>query len=221
MANESTRLVMRGLLAGVFTGVLLLTGCASAGGGSGDTGFSAPETSFANQQSFGTSDFAQIPSTAPPADPWPRDLSISNAAVLVYQPQINSWNGNQIDFRAALAIKPSGAQEETFGVVFASARTQVDKVTRTVVFENLRITKSDFPTPAGFACRIGDQTIAGSRHQSSTTDHRQLLAGDPGAHRWRAGAQTRRRLRPATTRYQYAGADPHRWHRCRLLPPCL
>ena len=84
--------------------------------------------------------------SALPADPWPRDLSISSAAVLVYQPQVNKWDGNQIDFRAALAIKPTGAKEETFGVVFATARTQVDKVARTVVFENLKITKSDFPT---------------------------------------------------------------------------
>src|SRR5271166_561970 len=89
---------------------------------------------------------AQAPSMAPAADPWPRDLSISNAAVLVYQPQVNKWEGNQIDFRTALAIKPTGAKEETFGVVFATARTQVDKVARTVVFENLKITKSNFPT---------------------------------------------------------------------------
>ena len=81
-----------------------------------------------------------------PADPWPRDVSIQNAAVLMYQPQINTWVGNQIDFRAALALKPSGAQQETFGVVFATARTQVDKAARTVVFENLQITKIDFPT---------------------------------------------------------------------------
>src|SRR5437762_2255356 len=86
------------------------------------------------------------PASALPADPWPRDLSLSNAAVLVYQPQVNKWDGNQIDFRAAVAIKPSGAQNETFGVVFATARTQVDKVARTVVFENLKIAKSDFPT---------------------------------------------------------------------------
>src|SRR5437763_2511116 len=91
---------------------------------------------------------AQSPATAPaiPADPWPRDLSISNAALLVYQPQVNKWDGNQIDFRAALAIKPTSAKDETFGVVFATARTQVDKVARTVVFENLKVTKSDFPT---------------------------------------------------------------------------
>ncbi|MFO1398111.1 MAG: hypothetical protein U1F48_13700 [Burkholderiales bacterium] len=81
-----------------------------------------------------------------PADPWPRDISISNAAVLIYQPQVNKWEGNQIDFRAALAIKPTGAKDETFGVIFATARTQIDKVDRMVVFENLKITKSDFPT---------------------------------------------------------------------------
>ena len=66
--------------------------------------------------------------------------------MLVYQPQINKWEANRIDFRSALAIKPTGAKEETFGVIFANARTQVDKVARTVVFEDLKITKTDFPT---------------------------------------------------------------------------
>ena len=81
-----------------------------------------------------------------PADPWPRVVDLSSGQVLVYQPQVNTWTDNQIAFRSALAIKPTGAKEEAFGVIFATARTQVDKVARTVVFENLKITKSDFPT---------------------------------------------------------------------------
>ena len=81
-----------------------------------------------------------------PADPWPRVVDLSNGQVLVYQPQVNKWDGNQIDFRAALAIKVTGAKDETFGVIFATARTQVDKVARTVVFEDMNITKVDFPT---------------------------------------------------------------------------
>ena len=84
--------------------------------------------------------------SAIPADPWPRVIDLANGQVLVYQPQINSWIGNQLDFRAALALKPEGAKEETFGVVFASARTQVDKIARTVVYENMKISKLDFPT---------------------------------------------------------------------------
>src|SRR5436190_4223720 len=92
--------------------------------------------------------FAQAPasSAAMPADPWPRDISLSSAALLVYQPQVDKWEGNRIAFRAAVAIKPTGEKQETFGVVLATARTQVDKVARTVVFEDLHVTKSDFPT---------------------------------------------------------------------------
>src|SRR5271168_3257921 len=67
----------------------------------------------------------------PPPDPWPRVVDLANARVLVYQPQINKWTDNQLSFRAALAIKPTNAKAETFGVIFASARTQVDKVMRT------------------------------------------------------------------------------------------
>jgi hypothetical protein len=89
---------------------------------------------------------ASASAPAIPPDPWPRKLDLANASVLVYQPQVNKWEGNQIDFRAAVAILPVDAKSETFGVVFATARTQVDRVARTVVFENLKITKSDFPT---------------------------------------------------------------------------
>jgi hypothetical protein len=89
---------------------------------------------------------ARAPAGQPPADPWPRVVDLSNGQVLVYQPQVNSWDGNRIDFRSALAIKPTGAQNESFGVIFANARTQVDKVARTVVFEDIKVTKTDFPT---------------------------------------------------------------------------
>ncbi len=97
--------------------------------------------------------FAQAPAASAPAgnpalppDPWPRVVDLTNGQVLVYQPQINSWNGNLLDFRAALAVKPVGAKDETYGVIFATARTQVDKVARTVVFESMKISKVDFPT---------------------------------------------------------------------------
>ncbi len=90
--------------------------------------------------------FPAATAAAAPADPWPRDVSLPDAALLIYQPQVNSWSGNRLDLRAAVAIKPSGAEGETFGTVFARVRTQVDKVERTVVLEDLEILKSDFPT---------------------------------------------------------------------------
>jgi hypothetical protein len=91
---------------------------------------------------------AQAPAAASsiPADPWPRVLDLAGAQVLVYQPQINKWVDNQLDFRAALALKLDGSKDQAFGVVFATTRTQIDKNLRTVVFENLQISKLDFPT---------------------------------------------------------------------------
>ena len=46
------------------------------------------------------------PTSPLPADPWPRKVDLSNGTVLVYQPQINRWDGNRLDFRAAVAIQP-------------------------------------------------------------------------------------------------------------------
>ena len=111
---------------------------------------------------------AAAPGAVPLAtDPWPRDISIPAAAVLIYQPQIDSWTGDRIELRAALAIKPTGAKAETFGAVFATARTQVDKVTRMVVFEDLKLTKVDFPTlpnrGAGYAGALQASIAAQAR----------------------------------------------------------
>lgn len=115
---------------------------------------------------------AAAPPAGIPADPWPRDVSVGNAAVLVYQPQVNSWVGNQIDMRMAAALKPAGAAQETFGVVYASARTQVDKAARTVVFQNITVTKVDFPTlpnrGAGYTAAL--QTSLGKQMQSISLD---------------------------------------------------
>ena len=107
------------------------------------------------------------PTSPLPADPWPRKVDLSNGTVLVYQPQINRWDGNRLDFRAAVAIQPVGAKQETFGVLFANARTQVDRVARTVVFENLTVTKSDFPLlpdrGAAYAAELGKRVAADIR----------------------------------------------------------
>ena len=111
--------------------------------------FAAASFALAAVVGIDSTAFAQATSavaSAPlPADPWPRQVNLATGTVLMYQPQVEKWEGNQISFRSALAIQPKGTKQESFGVMFATARTQVDKVARTVVFENLQITKSDFP----------------------------------------------------------------------------
>ncbi len=81
-----------------------------------------------------------------PVDPWPRDVTLSNADALIYQPQIESWVGNALSWRVAVALRPTGQKAETFGVIWGTARTDVDRVTRTVELNDLIVSKENFPT---------------------------------------------------------------------------
>jgi hypothetical protein len=93
---------------------------------------------------------AQQPQAPPPLDPlalqWPRTFVDSGYEYAVYQPQIDSWPGNQLNGRFAIATRLAGTQNESYGVVFFSARTEIDKVNRLVTLEDLTITKLKFPT---------------------------------------------------------------------------
>src|SRR5215475_25915 len=100
---------------------------------------------------------------AQPADPWPRQFKLSNATALVYQPQVDSWENNMLNFRAVVSITPSGAKQEILGVIWATARTQVNRVSRIVVLEDIKLTKSNFPTlpdnGAGYMRALQQQSV--------------------------------------------------------------
>jgi len=101
---------------------------------------------------FGAPVSAQVPaaatdSAADSADAgWPRELKSGSTTFSVYQPQVDSWNGDRLATRAAVAVLDTGATEPTFGVIWLSARTDVDKTSRLVALENLEITKTSFPS---------------------------------------------------------------------------
>ncbi|MGD0885189.1 MAG: autotransporter [Thermodesulfovibrionales bacterium] len=82
----------------------------------------------------------------PVTDTWPREFKLSKATLLVYQPQIDTWEGDILNFRAVLGVKPKGSKEEIFGVIWGKARTQVDRVARMVLLDELTLTESKFPT---------------------------------------------------------------------------
>src|SRR5262245_1789159 len=85
------------------------------------------------------------PQAQTPADPWPRDIPLSNAVVTVYQPQVEKWEGDTLQFRAAVAARPSGGNE-TFGVIWGEAHTEVDRVARMVTLSGVSLTRIKFPT---------------------------------------------------------------------------
>ncbi|MEM8956051.1 MAG: carbohydrate-binding family V/XII [Verrucomicrobiota bacterium] len=84
------------------------------------------------------------PSTAPLT--WPREAKSASETITMYQPQVEKWSGNQLEARAALSIQNTAAAQPTFGAVWFTARTDTDKVNRTVTLNDFQIAKISFPT---------------------------------------------------------------------------
>src|SRR5215469_4748392 len=89
-----------------------------------------------------TAGTAAAPSS--PNEPWPRQTTYQGATISIFQPQLESWTGNQIAARAAVRVKSASSTD--YGVIWLSARTEVDKVNRTVTLLDVKITKQSFPT---------------------------------------------------------------------------
>ena len=79
---------------------------------------------------------------------WPRKIVSGSTTMLIYQPQIDKWEGNQIQAYAAVAVESSGSEQPTYGVVYFTARTEVDKVNRLVSLDQFKVLRGNFPTAA-------------------------------------------------------------------------
>src|SRR4029434_579046 len=89
---------------------------------------------------------AQTPSNTSnvPAAGWPRHAQVADAALLVYPPQVVTWEGSAIAFRSAIALR-KGADNETFGTVDATAVTHVDRIARSVALAEVKVTNISLP----------------------------------------------------------------------------
>lgn len=79
-------------------------------------------------------------------DRWPWRLPLDRGGVLVvYPPQIESWEGNRLKARAAIALRNSSDPAADFGVARLSATTHVAKDRGTVALENIQLDEIKFP----------------------------------------------------------------------------
>ena len=98
---------------------------------------------------------APAPAPTPSLDPWPRTVETPRASLTIYQPQVESWQGNVLRFRVAVAATPTGATAKSYGVIWGSAATEVDRGTRQVALSQLQLTRASFPTaPDGGAAYL-------------------------------------------------------------------
>src|SRR5688572_13585961 len=95
---------------------------------------------------------AKQSAAAPAADAqadrgWPRRyVAPDGAEIVIYQPQIMSWdNQQQMTLLAAVSYLPKGATMPQLGTITAEAQTRVAVDQRLVDFSNFAITRSNFP----------------------------------------------------------------------------
>jgi hypothetical protein len=88
----------------------------------------------------------QSEGTPPGGDPWPRQFSAQAASFKVYQPQVDRWTGNQLTAYAAIALKSQLSDDANYGVIWFTARTEVDKVNRVVTLDDFKLTRVSFPS---------------------------------------------------------------------------
>lgn len=76
---------------------------------------------------------------------WPRTFTVPEAEIVMYQPQLETFDGNKLTARAAVSVKRKGAEEPVFGAVWLSTRTATDRDERLVTLSDLDITDVKFP----------------------------------------------------------------------------
>jgi hypothetical protein len=81
-------------------------------------------------------------------DPWPRQLASGDNTFSLFQPQYESWDQGWLSGRAAVAAEDRVSSQPKYGVIWFTARTEVDKEARMVTLEDVTVSKADFPTTA-------------------------------------------------------------------------
>ncbi len=76
---------------------------------------------------------------------WPREVTAENAKILMYQPQVESFEGDILSGRAAVSVTMKDSVNPVFGVVWTDAKVSVDKDARTVDILEITVTRVRFP----------------------------------------------------------------------------
>ena len=97
---------------------------------------------------------------------WPSRFYVGDDAFTVYPPQLERWERDRLEGRAAVAVQPAGADRPLFGSVSVSARTEVDRASSMVTVQEIEASSGSFPTAPERATSYID---AVRRHLSTLT----------------------------------------------------
>jgi hypothetical protein len=78
--------------------------------------------------------------------PWPSQFSADGQSFTVYPPELDRWDGDQLQGRAAVSVQTGNDAKPLYGVAELAARVQVDQATQVATLGQIRIVRVTFPT---------------------------------------------------------------------------
>ena len=126
---------------------------------------------------------SQPPAGQVTPDPWPRIISLQGAKYSLYQPQVNSWIGGDLQAHAAVSVLAPASQVPVFGVIEITAKTEVDRTARTVYFRQITVVKATFPSAPQSAAQYqqGFQQLLSTGRSTMSLDRLEAMLAIGGA----------------------------------------
>jgi hypothetical protein len=109
------------------------------------------------------------PATPPSSfvEGWPLRIRAGTDELSLYRPQLEHWDGDRLEARAALSVRRCGDARPEYGVAFLTARSTVDEQHRLVKLQPLAVDRVSFPSEPDSERRLRDalreSDIAGPR----------------------------------------------------------
>ncbi|MGD8698697.1 MAG: hypothetical protein PVJ43_05365, partial [Gemmatimonadales bacterium] len=76
---------------------------------------------------------------------WPRELTHAGYLIVLYQPQLETFEGDRLTGRAAVSVTPDGSDQMVFGAVWIESYVETDRDARTVTVMDVEIPRVRFP----------------------------------------------------------------------------
>jgi hypothetical protein len=87
-----------------------------------------------------------LTASAVAAEPeWPLEIDVPKAKIVIYQPQLESFKGDKLTARAAVAVTKTGTTDPVFGAVWFAARVETDRDARAVTCLGVDVRDAKFP----------------------------------------------------------------------------
>ncbi len=89
--------------------------------------------------------FLTAASAQDPVDPaWPREITVDEGSIVIYQPQPERLDGNALSSRAAISVTLTGSTTPAFGVVWMTSRVETDLDLRSVLVLDVNVDRVRF-----------------------------------------------------------------------------